>query len=300
MTGPPTVPSPPDPGVPGVALSDRSPADLLDVAVKVAQRAAELVAEAGRPTSALTKSSATDMVTEVDRASEELIVADLLAAFPEDGILAEEGGGRPGSSGVRWVIDPLDGTTNFLYGFGSWAVSIAAEEVPAGGGPDGAGGRAQGGTDPVDRVLAGVVVDIPRGETFVAARGEGARRDGELVRCSVASDPATSLVATGFSYSAAERGRQARVLVDLLPQVRDVRRVGAAALDLCSVACGRVDAYFERGLSWWDHAAGARVAREAGATVGALPGADGTLGSVLAASPGLYDALSEMLSAHSA
>jgi myo-inositol-1(or 4)-monophosphatase len=293
MTVPPTVPPAPGPSTPEGGFSDRSPADLLEVAMKVAQRAAELVAGAGRPTGALTKSSATDMVTEVDRASEDLIVADLLAAFPEDGILAEEGGGRPGSSGVRWVIDPLDGTTNFLYGFGSWAVSVAAEEVRP-------GGPAQDAGDPVDRVLAGVVVDIPRGETFAAARGGGAHRDGVPVRCSAATDPATSLVATGFSYSAAERGRQGRVVAGLLPQVRDVRRAGAAALDLCSVACGRVDAYFERGLSWWDHAAGARVAREAGARVGPLPGEKATLGSALAAPSGLFDALSEILAAHGA
>ena len=258
------------------------PIALVDLAATVARKAADLLLEGARHArrEVGTKSSATDMVTEMDRASEALIVGALLDARPDDGIVAEEGSARPHTSGVRWVIDPLDGTTNYLYGFPGWAVSIAAEEVA----PDGSA-----------RVVAGVVLDAVHDQLYSAAVGHGARVDGEAIRCSGLDDVAQALVATGFGYRPERRRHQAEVLVGLLPQIRDIRRVGAASVDLCMVACGRVDAYYEHGLSWWDHAAGSLIAAEAGATVAPL-GAEPVLsGSILAATPGLFIALRGML-----
>jgi myo-inositol-1(or 4)-monophosphatase len=194
-----------------------------------------------------TKTTGTDMVTEMDRASEALIEARLLGARPDDGILGEEGADRAGTSGVRWVVDPLDGTTNYLYGFPGFNVSIAAEV-------DG-------------EPLVGVVFDVVRRELFSAARGLGATRDGQPIAASPATILGHSLVGTGFSYDPERRRRQATVLVQVLPHVRDIRRQGAAAVDLCSVACGRLDGYYEKGLAPWDLAAGEVIATEAGAVV---------------------------------
>ena len=222
-----------------------------------------------------TKSTATDMVSEMDRASEALIVSRLLAGRPGDGIVAEEGSARAGTSGLRWVIDPLDGTTNYLYDFPGWAVSIAAE--------DDAG------------VVAGVVADAVHGEVFTATRGGGAWRNGEPVAVSACRDLATALVGTGFGYGAERRAAQAAVLTGLLPRVRDIRRMGAASVDLCAVACGRLDAYYERGLSWWDLAAGALVATEAGAVVSSLDGGPPRGDSVVASTPGIATPLRELL-----
>jgi myo-inositol-1(or 4)-monophosphatase len=222
-----------------------------------------------------TKSTGTDMVTEMDRASEALIERELLAARPDDGLLGEEGMSREGTSGVRWVVDPLDGTTNYLYGFPGFNVSIAAEL-------DG-------------DVVAGAVFDVASGELFSATRGGGASRDGSPIRVSGATDLAHALVGTGFSYEPERRRRQAHALVHVLPRVRDIRRQGAAALDLCSVACGRLDAYFERGLAAWDLAAGGLIAREAGAVVTDFAGEAASPGEVLAAGPGVADALRAVL-----
>jgi myo-inositol-1(or 4)-monophosphatase len=256
------------------------PSELLDLAISAARQAADLLLEGlGWPrTTVETKSTATDMVSEMDRASERLIVSRLLAARPRDGLVGEEGSASPGTSGVRWVIDPLDGTTNYLYGHPGWAVSIAAE--------DDAG------------VVAGVVMDPMHGDTFTATRGEGARRNGQAIACSPLDDVSTALVATGFGYAAGRRRAQAEVLVALLPRIRDIRRMGAASVDLCSVACGRVDAYYERGLQWWDLAAGRLVASEAGALVSAIDGAPAgpDAGSIVAAGPGLFTTLRELLS----
>jgi myo-inositol-1(or 4)-monophosphatase len=220
--------------------------DLLSLAVGAATVAAQLLLEGRRRALATvaTKSTATDMVSEMDHAAEALIRDHLLGARPEDGFLGEETGETHGTSGLRWVVDPLDGTTNYLYGHPGWNVSIAAED-----------------------------------------------EDGSLV--GVVADPvlAIALCATGFGYDPERRGRQATVLAAVLPHVRDVRRMGAAAVDLCSVACGRIDAYWERGLGPWDLAAGSLIAREAGAEVD-----DGTeTGFVLAAPAGLFDAFRELL-----
>ena len=246
--------------------------ELLDLAVGAAEDAAELI-RAGRPDTVDTKSSGTDLVTDLDRASEARIIGRLLDERPDDGVLGEEGGERTGSSGVRWIIDPLDGTTNFVFGYPVYGVSIAAEA-------DG-------------EVVAGVVVDVPRAERYTAVAGGGARRDDRPIQVSGADDLATALLATGFSYDPVTRGRQAEVLATVLPAVRDIRRSGSAALDLCTLAGGRVDAFWERGLAPWDRAAGSLVATEAGARVGALE--DDEPITLVAAPPALYDAVSELL-----
>lgn len=262
----------------------------MELASDVAGRAADLLREGARSvrTNVETKSTGTDMVTELDRASEELIVSALLEARPSDAMLAEESGPRPGSSGVRWVVDPLDGTTNYLYGYPSWSVSIAAETDPISEEVAGASFAAD--------VIVGVVVDAAIGDVFTAMAGGGAHRNGEPIVCSTQSDLSKALVATGFAYSAPRRRAQAEVLVEVLPQVRDIRRGGSAAIDLCSVACGRVDAFFERGLRWWDLAAGALVAREAGAMLTSLgdTGEPGQ-GTVVAAAPPIANPLRALL-----
>jgi myo-inositol-1(or 4)-monophosphatase len=239
--------------------TDADPAALLDLAVATAREAADLVAR-GRATAGEhvdVKSSPVDVVTAVDRASEELIVGRLLAARPGDGVLGEEGASREGSSGVRWVVDPIDGTVNFLYDLPGYAVSIAAEV-------DGTG-------------VAGVVLNVATRELFTATTGGGAYLEapGRGRVALSGSRPASleqTLVATGFGYRVEQRRAQGAVVAALLPQVRDIRRYGSSALDLCAAAAGRVDAYYELDLNPWDHAAGALVAAEAGLVVTGLPG----------------------------
>jgi myo-inositol-1(or 4)-monophosphatase len=249
---------------------------LLDLAESVADSASALLrASLGRRRHIETKSTATDMVTEMDRAAEAHIVERLLAARPDDGVLGEEGASRPGTSGVRWVIDPVDGTTNFVYGFPAFAVSIAAER-------DGV-------------AVAGVVANVPLGEVFSAQVGGGARLDGRPIRCSATTELPAALVATGFNYDAARRAHQAGVLSTVIPLIRDIRRAGAASLDLCAVACGRVDAYYETGLHAWDFAAGALIAAEAGALVSDLDGHPPAGEFVMAAPPALAGPLRRLL-----
>jgi myo-inositol-1(or 4)-monophosphatase len=255
------------------------PLELQTLAADVARRAGALLggalglvrAEVG------TKSSLTDMVTEMDRASEALIVEGLLGPRPDDGMLGEEGTAVEGTSGVRWVVDPLDGTTNYLYELPGFNVSIAAEV-------DGT-------------VVAGVVLDVVRNELFSATLGGGATRDGVAISASDADDLAAALIGTGFSYDADRRRKQAQVLVEVLPRVRDIRRFGAAATDLCSVACGRLDGYYERGLAPWDLAAGGLIAAEAGAVVSDFDGSAATAGAVVAGAPGIAAPLRELVSA---
>ena len=247
--------------------------ELLELATGAARSAAELLRDGRRRALATvaTKTTATDMVSEMDHAAEALIRDVLLGARPGDGFLGEETGESHGASGVRWVVDPLDGTTNYLYGHPGWNVSIAAEDEHG--------------------AVVGVVADPILGDTFTAARGAGACRNGTPISCSPVTELATALCATGFGYDPDRRRRQAAVLAAVLPHIRDVRRLGAAAIDLCSVACGRVDAYWERGLGPWDLAAGALIAREAGARVD--DGAES--GFVLAAGPGVFDAFRALL-----
>jgi myo-inositol-1(or 4)-monophosphatase len=258
--------------------------ELLEIARSAALTAAELVRRRraeGVAVAAL-KSSPVDVVTEADRESEELIRSLLADARPGDGFFGEESGACDSSrTGVTWVVDPIDGTVNYLYDIPQYAVSIAAVEV---------------GSDPAEwTALAGVVVNPALGEVYSAARGGGAFLGERRLRLSPGKELAQALVATGFSYTAERRGRQAEAVARLIPLVRDIRRQGSAALDLCAVAAGRADAYYERGLHPWDHAAGALIAAEAGARVAGLGGAPPTEAFLLAAEPGLFAQLEPLL-----
>ncbi|HZN74986.1 MAG TPA: inositol monophosphatase family protein [Micromonosporaceae bacterium] len=253
--------------------------ELLDIAVGVVREAADAAAamrvRAVDPVA--TKSSATDVVTAADRAVEKLAVEALRAARPDDVVLGEEYGatGPAGEPVVRWLLDPIDGTVNYLYNLAPYAVSLAAEV---------------GGT-----VVAGVVREVVSGQEWTAVRGRGARRDGRRLVASGVTELGQTLVATGFSYEPARRARQARVVAELLPRVRDIRRFGAASVDLCLTAEGRIDAYFEQGLHDWDYAAGGLIATEAGVRVTGLSGAAPGTAFVLAAPAGIYDALHDAL-----
>ncbi|GAA4628759.1 inositol monophosphatase family protein [Actinoallomurus vinaceus] len=256
--------------------------DLFELAISTAEVASVMLVDK-RPADlgvAYTKTSSTDVVTEMDKASERLIVDRIRAARPGDAFLGEEGGESGGSSGVRWIVDPIDGTVNYLYGLPDWAVSIAGE---------------------VDGEVVVGVVSVPmRGELYTAARGQGAhliREDGstERLRCNTGVSLDKALVATGFGYSAERRTHQAEALLGLLPHVRDIRRGGSAAVDLCSVAAGRVDAYYERGPQEWDFAAGALILQEAGGTVGGLHGAPPSAELTIGAGPDLFGPLHDLL-----
>lgn len=252
-------------------------AELLDVAVDAATRAGTLLRD-GRPADlgvAATKSSPVDVVTEMDLASEKLVLELIGERRPEDGYLGEEGADRPGTSGVRWVVDPLDGTVNYLYGLPSWGVSVAAEL-------DG-------------EAVVGVVAVPARDELFHAVLGGGAFLNRRPVSCRPAPPWGQALVGTGFNYVRDVRVHQAEVLHALMSEVRDIRRAGAAAVDFCDVAAGRLDAFYERGLQPWDMAAGLLIAREAGALAGGRPGEAPHGGLALAAPPGVFEPLQARL-----
>jgi myo-inositol-1(or 4)-monophosphatase len=211
------------------------------------------------------KSTPTDLVSEADIEAERALRGVLSARRPEDAVLGEEGGDRgAGTSGVRWIVDPLDGTVNFLFGIPQWAVSVACEDG--------------------DGLLAGVVLDPLRDEIFAATRDGPATRDGEPVEASSRGDLATAMVGTGFAYDAEVRAAQAEVAARVLPRVRDLRRMGSAALDLAWTACGRYDAYYERGLQPWDRAAGELLCARAGLELRELP-AHGALPAGLLVAP---------------
>jgi len=271
------------------------PEALLQIATDVAGEAGRLLASwrgHERPEVIDTKSSPTDVVTEMDRRSEALITGRIRAVRPGDTVLGEEGGqtlggqGDPHAAGaparVRWVVDPLDGTVNYLYGLPDWAVSIAAE---------------------VDGTVLAGVVEVPcRGETFTAVAGQGAWLHAEgdqanavKLHCTTGVALGQALVGTGFGYDPWRRQVQGEVVAALLPRVRDIRRGGSAAVDLCSVAAGRLDAFFERGLNYWDYAAGGLIAREAGAVVGGLSGRAESTSMAVAAGPDLYRQLGAFL-----
>ncbi len=259
------------------------PAELALLASSVAQEAADLLlTRRGRVTVAATKSSPTDVVTEMDRQAERLIRDRLLAARPGDAVLGEEGG-QTGAGHVRWIVDPLDGTVNYLYGLPDWAVSIAAEVA--------------------GEVVAGAVYVPLRRSLFTAVRGDGAwlesawRPGRQRLACNAGVALPSALVATGFGYAADQRAGQGRVVAAMLPRVRDIRRSGSAATDLCSVAAGQVDAYYERGLKYWDLAAGGLIAREAGALTGGLHGQAAGTDLVIAAAAGLFAELHDLLAA---
>ena len=254
-----------------------------EAAAFVRRRRGELLDPAAGPARFRTKSSPTDPVTVADTETEQLLRRRLAHLRPGDHILGEEGGGPAGGGGgVRWVVDPIDGTVNFIYGVPAYAVSVAAQ---------------------IDGVsVAGAVADVAGGEIYSAALGRGADLivDGHRrrLRCNAIDDLAMALVGTGFGYERQRRAAQAALLAHVLPAVRDVRRIGSAALDLCMVAAGRLDAHYEHGLHVWDWAAGALIAAEAGAVV-VLPGDDGDGAALLvAAAPGIASQLIAALDRH--
>jgi myo-inositol-1(or 4)-monophosphatase len=274
---------------PGPATGQATAGELLELACSVAVAAGRLLlGRGGRPEVVATKSSPTDVVTEADQAAEALIRDMIGDKRPGDGILGEEGGETGSGSAVRWIVDPLDGTVNYLYGLADWAVSIAAEA-------DGV-------------VVAGAVFVPRRDELYSAALGGGAwLSSGALdprgedtpspvrLACNTGVPLGQALVATGFGYAAGRRLVQGEVLRAVLPRVRDIRRGGSAAVDLCSVASGTVDAYYERGVNLWDIAAGALIAAEAGASVIGLHGQPPSPSMTIAAATGLLSELHDLL-----
>jgi myo-inositol-1(or 4)-monophosphatase len=242
--------------------------DLLALASEVATVAGETVARTAQANRAPidTKASRTDFVTATDREAEAYISKRLLAVRPRDSFLGEEGVSIAGSSHVRWVVDPIDGTVNFAYGMPGYCTSIAAE---------------------VDRVVAvGVVFDPLRSELFAARLEGGAYLNGVRIERSTTMTPlADVVVGTGFSYESSKRRRQALELVGILPYIGDIRRIGSAALEMCWVACNRLDAYFESGTKHWDRAAGLLVASEAGAKVLEAPSITSDSESIVLAAP---------------
>lgn len=267
-------------------VSDDQPEHLRDIAERLVSEASDFVrgrreeiigagsAGAAHP-DVRTKSSRTDPVTLADTEAEQLLRERLARLRPADAVLGEEGGGAPGGGAVRWVVDPIDGTVNFLYAIPAYAVSVAAQV---------------GGVS-----VAGAVADVAGGRIYSAAVGRGAEllvgRDRVPLRCSAAEDLSMALVSTGFGYAPRRRAAQAAVLAQLLPVVRDIRRIGSAALDLCMVAAGCLDAHYEHGLNEWDWAAGALIAAEAGAVVVLPDVQDPGAGLLVAAAPGVASQL---------
>jgi myo-inositol-1(or 4)-monophosphatase len=253
------------------------PAELADLALAIAVEAAEMVRTRRRDGFGVaTKATETDMVTDVDRASDELIRELLISARPDDGLMTEEDAERPGSSGVVWIADPIDGTTNFIYDHPPYAVSIAASIE--------------------GRPVAGAVVEISSGDRYRGSLGAGSQCNGSALRIGSPPPLARALIGTGFGYDPQRRRAQAEVMARIIGGVRDVRRLGAAAYDLCSIAAGRIDAYYEHGLKAWDFRAGEIIAAEAGAAVESLSGGPAEAGGcVLAAHPQLIGPLRELL-----
>jgi myo-inositol-1(or 4)-monophosphatase len=277
----------------GGSADPDDPRELRRVAEQIALDAAAHLRSLPRPwengdgDGVTTKSTPTDVVTASDHAVETLVRERLSALRPGDTVLGEEYGGSAVGPGVHWVVDPIDGTVNFLYGLPWYAVSVAAVR-------DG-------------RSLAGAVVEPASGRVWSAGLGLGATCDGAPLSVSGATDVALSMLSTGFSYRAERRVRQVAMIAGVLPHVRDVRRTGSAALDLCGVAAGWVDAYLEHGCSWWDWAAAALVASEAGAVVrtppagGRVPPEDGLgVDALYAATPAIADELRALAAEHGA
>ena len=257
--------------------------NLRQLCIALAREAGELalegrsrdLAEAPGHPPAEAKSSATDLVTQHDRAAEAHIRRRLNEIRPGDGLLGEEGSDITGTTGLRWIVDPIDGTTNFVYGAHAWGPSIAVEVN--------------------GKVVAGAVHIPSNGETFHAAYGFGAALNDQQLQVNRIDEVATALIATGFSYDPDSRREQGRRVAALLPKVRDIRRSGSAAVDLCSVACGRVDAYYESHLNEWDVAAGLLIAREAGALASSFDGGSPTPDALVVCAPGIHRALLELL-----
>jgi myo-inositol-1(or 4)-monophosphatase len=262
-------------------MSDRAPEPekLLAMAIEVARQGAETARRmrVGAVPDFHTKSTETDVVTAADRAVERQVVAALRALRPADPVLGEEyGATQPtGPGSVRWILDPIDGTVNYLYGLPFYGLSLAAEV-------DGT-------------VVAGVIRNPETGHEWTASRGGGAFRNGRPLRGPTQTSLAQALVGTGFGYAAERRAHQGSVVAGLLPRVRDIRRFGSAALELCLVAEGSLDAFYEKGLNAWDHAAGGLIAAEAGVSIGGLNGAPAGPDFLLAAPPALFTALHDRL-----
>ena len=265
----------------GTSTPADTPAELLAVAVAIARDAGDtaLRMRAEAIQDVQTKSTDTDVVTAADRTVERQVVAALRDRRPGDTVLGEEygaaDGGGAGPARTRWILDPIDGTVNYLYGLPAYAVSLAAEV-------DG-------------EVVAGVVRNPVTGDEWTATRGGGAWRDGRRLTGSTRRTLDQALVGTGFGYDPARRVHQGAVLAGLIGRIRDIRRIGVASIDLCLAAEGRLDAYFEKGLNAWDHAAGGLVATEAGLRVAGLRGAPAGPDLLVAAPPALFDALHDAL-----
>jgi myo-inositol-1(or 4)-monophosphatase len=262
-----------------MSSSPTAPSDLRDLAERLARGAGE-IALAGRRAAAddlarATKSSRTDLVTEFDRAAEEHVVGSLRSLRPDDAIVGEEGTADAGTSGYAWYVDPIDGTTNFVYDQPAWSCSVAVAHEGV--------------------MLAGAVFVPPLGEMYTAALGHGASRNGEPISASAETDLSLALVGTGFGYDPDARREQARVVAALIGEVRDVRRLGSAAFDLCMVACGRLDVYYERHLNSWDAAAGELIGREAGAITSDFAGGTARPEQLVAAAPGVHAAFLGLL-----
>ncbi|NDA38821.1 MAG: inositol monophosphatase [Actinobacteria bacterium] len=256
-----------------------SSGELLELAEKIAKKAGELLMS--RPTNFELdqKSGVLDFATQMDHESEKLIVSEILAARPDDSIIGEEGANRKGSSGYTWVIDPIDGTVNYLYGIPGWCISIAIKDEVG--------------------YLVGVVHVPSFAMTWSARRGGGASCNGKPLRCNEPVELNRALIATGFAYDIERRKPQAKFIAELLPQIRDVRRMGACAVDICMVASGSVDAHFEAGVNEWDYAAAGLIASEAGAKFSYLKGIwDGEKYFVLTAGPSLFASLAKALAPH--
>ena len=282
MTSHPTDPRSPDP-TPTTPPDAATVRELVALAEELARAAGHLVRD-GRPDRvevAATKSSPVDIVTAMDLASEALLRTMLAERRPGDGVLGEEEGHVAGTTGLTWVLDPIDGTVNYLYGIPAYAISVAV----VAGEPDAATWTA----------VAGCVHSVADLRTYTAGRGLGSELDGRPIWVNPARPLAQSLLGTGFGYTVERRRAQARVVAALLPQVRDIRRIGSAALDLCAVASGGLDLHYERGLRPWDHAAGALVAQEAGALVSGLRGRPAGEAMTVAGAPGTVAELISLL-----
>jgi myo-inositol-1(or 4)-monophosphatase len=260
-----------------------TPHDLLDLAVDIAREAGELAARrrSAGVSIAATKSALADIVTEADREVEAVIRDRLAMARSDDGFLGEESGAGESRSGLTWVVDPIDGTVNYAYGIPAYAVSIAVVEGPP---------TPEGWT-----AIAGAVFNPATGELFRASRGEGAWFGDQRLAVNDPISPAGALLATGFGYDPATHAGDLARLAKVMPLARDIRRMGAASLDLASVAAGRLDGYFERGLHPWDHAAGALLVQEAGGFVGGIGGGPMGQSMTIAAGRELFDRLVQLI-----
>jgi myo-inositol-1(or 4)-monophosphatase len=256
-------------------IANPDPRELLVLARRAAHEAGRLVRNAPIHSLVLeTKSSPTDLVSEMDRASEQLIFEIILSARPDDGIIGEEGTSKTSQSGLNWLVDPIDGTVNYLRGLPNYSISIAAVDEK--------------------ETIVGVVYDPTLDETFTAIHGQGATLNGNPIMCS-STALEEAIIGTGFSYSSTQRARQAGVLQRLLPAVGDIRRPGSAAVSLCWVACSRLDAFFETGLQPWDFAAGALIAHEGGADIRGTEIGQSRRDLVVASAPSITVGLHQIL-----